>query len=224
MCTRYLPGHCGLTGNYRQALSVARRGLALIGHPHAAQYTYANLMVKASQALTSLGNWSMAWAHLSECLDVVEDERAAFNVHIMAGLIAGWRGDLATAESHLELASPGGAERGRTLDMRLVGQTWLAAEIADAKGDPKSMRRELALLWAAPHPEVASDILWQPLLLGARVEADLLQWTGETPRTEGSREHLDVCRESPAASTIRARGRSPGAAAGCGSPTAPTVV
>ena len=40
-------------GNYRHALSVARGGLALIGHPHAAQYTYANLMVKASQALKS---------------------------------------------------------------------------------------------------------------------------------------------------------------------------
>ena len=70
-----------------------------------------------------------------------------------------------------KLASPGRAERGRAhVDMRLVGQTWLAAEIADAKGDPESMRRELAPLWAAPHPEAASDILWPPLLLGARVE------------------------------------------------------
>jgi DNA-binding CsgD family transcriptional regulator len=175
---------------------VARGGLALIGYPHAAQYTYANLMVKASQALTSLGNWSMAWAYLTECLDVVEDEQTASYVHIFAGLIAGRRGDLATAQSHQELAGPGRVDRWpEHMDMRLVGQTWLAAEIADAKGDSESMRRELARLWAAPHPEIASEIIWQPLLLAARVEADLLQWTGDTPRTRGSRRHLDVCQE-----------------------------
>ena len=109
MCTRHLPGPMV----HRQLPARVVSGPPW-PRPHRPSprraITYANLMVKASQALTSLGHWSMAWAHLSECLDLVEDERAAFNVHIFAGLIAGWRGDLATAESHQELARPGRAD------------------------------------------------------------------------------------------------------------------
>jgi DNA-binding CsgD family transcriptional regulator len=184
-------------GNYRHALSVARRGLALIGYPHVAQVAYANLMLGATQALTSLGHWSMAWAHLSECLKLVDDERVAFNIHIQAGLIARWRGDLATAESHHQLVQLGLADRRwpEKLDQHLAPRTWLAVEIADAKGDIEGVRRELEPLWAAPHPEVASEFIWQPLLLGARIEADVLQWTRDTPRTKVSRRHLDVCQE-----------------------------
>jgi DNA-binding CsgD family transcriptional regulator/tetratricopeptide (TPR) repeat protein len=185
------------TGNYRHALSVARRGLALIGYPHVAQVTYANLMLGATQALTSMGRWSMAWAHLSECLKLVEDERVAFNVHIQAGLIARWRGELATAKSHYERVQLGLAARRwpEKLDQHLAPRTWLAVEIADARDDVKGVRRELEALLAAPHPEVASEFVWQPLLVGARIEADVLQWTRDAPRTKVSRRHLDLCQQ-----------------------------
>lgn len=169
-CTWWL---CCL-GRHEDAIEVGTRALHGIGRPEQARRNWALATANLSAALMATGKWDQVAERLDHARTLGVTGTRASVLDVLAGILACYRGDLSSAE-----------EAARAARAQLPGQEnqvwpgirgwvrWLYAEIAAGHDDIDAVRHQVYPLWEIPGLEIASDILWRPLLLAARLEADL---------------------------------------------------
>ena len=93
---------------------------------------------------------------------------------VLAGILACYRGDLSAAQQAAQAAQSRLPDREDRVWPAIRGWVrWLHAEIGAARDDSNEVRDQVSPLWEIPGLEIASDIMWRPLLVAARLEADL---------------------------------------------------
>jgi DNA-binding CsgD family transcriptional regulator len=184
---------------YAEAEEAASRALQEIGHAEMARRTWAVATAHLAAAWLATGRWDEAAAQLAPAVAVGVTGTRRVVLDVLTGILACQRGDLSVARraadsAHTQLA---GRVEGVWPSIR-AWAAWLDAEIAAARDDAGSLRETSYALWRVTGLTIASDIAWRPLLVAARVEADLAASTfgrrgGERPSapSDAGSEHME---------------------------------
>lgn len=196
---------CSL-GRHQEAVEVGLTALDRIGRAERARRTWAVATAHLCVAQLSMGRWDLASIRLGQARSEAAAGTRGAVLSAVRGVLSCWEGDLAAAEAAAEAARgqlPDDVDRVWPAVRAWLG--WLEAETTVGLDDIDELRRRMSPLWGMDGVEVASYVLWRPILLAARFEADL---TGRTfGRRGGSRrpgpsaagaEHLEQLRTAAA--------------------------
>jgi DNA-binding CsgD family transcriptional regulator/tetratricopeptide (TPR) repeat protein len=168
--------YCNLlhgVGRPREAAAVGRQALRLIEDPQRDPSTWFYSAWSVAEPLFALGEWDEVDALLQTSANTELSGGKAGILGILSANLSCARGDLDAAERSMESAErslPEGAAV--PPEARSLG-SWVRAEIAAARGQTRKARAQLASTWTRMgHWETRLKILWNPVLLAARVEAD----------------------------------------------------
>jgi DNA-binding CsgD family transcriptional regulator len=161
-------------GRYPEAEETAQRALSTLGQPEQARRTWAVATAHLCSCWVATGRWDEAATRLASTRDLgITGTRGAV-LHALAGILAGYRGSTKPAG---EAASAAQAllptDETTAWPAIRVWVGWLRMELAAARDDVSTLRSLETALCRLPGLETASDVAWRPLLLAARVEADL---------------------------------------------------
>ena len=161
-------------GRYQEAQEVGLRAVNGIARPEHARRTWGVAMAHLCAALIARGRWDQAARRLDQARSLgVTGTRGAV-LDALAGILACYRGDLSTAQQAAQAAQSRLPDREGQVWPAIRGWVrWLHAEIGAARDDTDEVRDQVSPLWEIPGLEIASDIMWRPLLVAARLEADL---------------------------------------------------
>jgi DNA-binding CsgD family transcriptional regulator len=160
-------------GRPREAAAVGRQALRLIEDPQRDPSTWFYSAWSVAEPLFTLGEWDEVDALLQTSANTELSGGKAGILGILSANLSCARGDLDAAERSMEAAQTSLAESAvEPPESRSLG-SWVRAEIAAARGRPRKARAHLASTWTRMgHWETRLKILWNPVLLAARVEAD----------------------------------------------------
>jgi DNA-binding CsgD family transcriptional regulator/tetratricopeptide (TPR) repeat protein len=161
-------------GRYPEAEEVAQRALSTLGRAEQARRSWAVATAHLCACWVAIGRWDEAAARLAQTRDLGFTGTRGAVLHVLAGILAGYRGETKQAEEAAVAAqSLLPSEEATAWPAIRAWVTWLRMEVAAARDDAEALRALLAPLCQMPGLETASDVAWRPLLLAARVEADL---------------------------------------------------
>jgi DNA-binding CsgD family transcriptional regulator/tetratricopeptide (TPR) repeat protein len=189
----YLETHMGVllsqAGRYREAVVTLDRAASRLADPHLAPHAWEWSRLSLCDVLLAVGEWDRADAELGRVRELRLDSPWLFlGLALATGMLACWRGDAGRAESWARTAKARMPPDGQSYGLwGLVTMTWLDAEICFARGDLSAARAALAPLWQTPGVHAVDDA-WHPLLLAARIEAELASRSGAP-----SAELVDTC-------------------------------
>jgi len=159
------------------------RALTRIGDPRFAQATWTD----GTRGLAEVHFAQGKWAHVQNLINRLTEVPAApggktIGVAELAGRLACHRGDTETAQQWLDIATTHvPPNEDQLLLITRVVYRYLRSQVAIAQGDLPAARAELAPLWNLDGGASRIPSIWMPLLLAAKVEADLGDGRGEPP-------------------------------------------
>ena len=161
-------------GKYQEAQEMGLRAVNGIARPEHARRTWGVGMAHLCAALIARGRWDQAARRLDQATSVgVTGTRGAV-LDVLSGILACYRGDLSAAQRAAQAAQSRLPDREDRIWPAIRGWVrWLHAEIGAAQDDVDEVRDQVSALWEIQGLEIASDIMWRPLLVAARLEADL---------------------------------------------------
>jgi DNA-binding CsgD family transcriptional regulator len=161
-------------GRYREARAAIEHALSRVSDPLLCQHLWARAETYLCMVLFALGEWDKEKSHLERLWELPPlpgDQRV-----ILARIAVQWachRGDEQAAQHWVDLAQANlPPDDGALYLDTWVDVSWLTAETALARGNLISAREALTPLWDVPGYEMYWEA-WQPVLLAARIEADL---------------------------------------------------
>jgi DNA-binding CsgD family transcriptional regulator len=161
-------------GRYPEAEERAQSALSMLGRPEQARRTWAVATAHLCACWLATGRWDEAAARLAQTRELgITGTRGAV-LHVLHGVLAGYRGGTKEAEEAAGAATSLLPEQEATVWPAIrawVG--WLRTEVAAAHDDVAAVREVVTPLCGMPGLETASDVAWRPLLLAARVAAAL---------------------------------------------------
>ena len=165
-------------GKYEEAQEMGLRAVNGIARPEQARRIWGVAMAHLCAALIARGRWDEAARRVDRARSVgVTGTRGAV-LDVLAGILACYRGDLSAAQQAARAAQSRLPDReGQVWPAIRSWVRWLHAEIGAARDDSDEVRDQVSPLWEIPGLEIASDIMWRPLLVAARLEADLARHT-----------------------------------------------
>ena len=197
-------------GRYREARAAIEHALSGVSDPPLCQHLFARAETSLCAVLFALGEWDQERSHLERLQELPPlpgDERV-----ILARTAVQWachRGDERAAQHWVDLAQANlPTDDGAIYLDTWVDVSWLTAETALARGDLISAREALMPLWDVPGYEMYWEA-WHPVLLAARIEADLADQarTAVSERRQGHHRRDPRSRRETAA--LRRPGRRP---------------
>jgi DNA-binding CsgD family transcriptional regulator/tetratricopeptide (TPR) repeat protein len=169
-------------GRFEEAKALFERILIRLGDPRLSLATWADAARDLGEVFLALGKWDLA-QDLSDRLAELPStpgHRTVWEAKL-AGTLACQRGDLDTAQHWVQTARTQIPPNEESLWLPVrASYRLLRAQIAQGRGDLHAARDELAPLWHAAGTDRLPDI-WRPLLLGGRIEADLVAEQSEPP-------------------------------------------
>jgi DNA-binding CsgD family transcriptional regulator len=161
-------------GRHPEAEETAQRALNTLGTPEQARRTWAVATGHLCASWLATGRWDEAAARLAGTRDLgISGTRGAV-LRALAGILASYRGETKSAEqAAIAAQSLLPTDEASAWPAIRTWVRWLRMEVAAAHDDVTALRTLVAPLCQMPGLETASDVAWRPLLLAARVEADL---------------------------------------------------
>ena len=165
-------------GKYQEAQEMGLRAVNGIARPEQARRTWGVGTAHLCAALIARGRWDQAASRLDQATSVGVTGTRGSVLDVLSGILACYRGDLSAAQRAAQAAQSRLPDREDRVWPAIRGWVrWLHAEIGAAQDDLNEVRDQVSALWEIQGLEIASDIMWRPLLVAARLEADLARRT-----------------------------------------------